>query len=141
MFYRLLFLFILIPFIELIVLIEVGKRIGTLATLTIIILTGILGASLARMQGFLIFKRIRDELSMGKMPTDSLIDGLLILIGAIVLLTPGFITDIIGFLLLIPFTRTTLREPLRRYFRNKISTSARFYSSPRHFDDEDEWRG
>lgn len=137
MFYRLLLLFTIVPFVELIVLIEVGKRIGTLATIAIIILTGILGASLARMQGFLILNRIREELNMGKMPTDSLIDGLLILIGAIVLLTPGFITDIIGFSLLIPFTREALREPLRQYFQNKISNSTQFYSSSRPFDDED----
>jgi len=140
MFFRLLLLFTLIPFVELIVLIEVGKQIGTLATIAIIILTGILGASLARMQGFLILNRIREELNQGKMPTDSLIDGLLILIGAIVLLTPGFITDIIGFLLLIPFTREALREPLRHYFRNKISNSTQFYSSSRPPKDEDVWR-
>ncbi len=137
MFYRLLLLFTIIPFIELIVLIEVGKRIGTLTTLGIIILTGILGASLARAQGVLIISKIRDELSMGKIPTDSLIDGLLILIGAAFLLTPGFITDISGFLLLFPASRAVLREPLRHYFRNKISTSSQFYSSTNHFDDDD----
>ena len=124
MFYRLLLLFTIVPFVELIVLIEVGKQIGTITTLMIIILTGILGASLARVQGFLVLSRIRDDLSMGKIPTDALIDGLLILIGAVVLLTPGFITDIIGFLLLIPVTRAALREPLRNYFRNKIQTSS-----------------
>jgi len=138
MFYRLLLLFTIIPFVELIVLIEVGKQIGTITTLIIIILTGILGASLARAQGFLVMSRIRDDLSMGKIPADALIDGLLILIGAIVLLTPGFITDIIGFLLLIPVTRAALREPLRRYFKNKIQTSSQFYSSSNQFFDDDQ---
>ena len=137
MFYRLLLLFTVIPFVELIVLIEVGKRIGTLTTLGVIILTGILGASLARAQGFLIIAKIREELSIGKIPTDSLIDGLLILIGAAFLLTPGFITDICGFLLLFPASRAALREPLRHYFRNKISTSSHFYSSTNHYDDDD----
>ena len=138
MFYRLLLLFTIVPFVELIVLIEVGKQIGTMTTLMIIILTGILGASLARAQGFLVMSRIRDDLSMGKIPADALIDGLLILIGAIVLLTPGFITDIIGFLLLIPITRAALREPLRHYFKNKISTSSQFYSSSNQFFDDDQ---
>jgi len=138
MFYRLLLLFTIVPFVELIVLIEVGKQIGTITTLIIIILTGILGASLARAQGFLVMSRIRDDLSIGKIPADALIDGLLILIGAIVLLTPGFLTDIIGFLLLIPVTRATLREPLRRYFKNKISTSSKFYSSSNQFFDDDQ---
>jgi UPF0716 protein FxsA len=138
MFYRLLLLFTIVPFVELIVLIEVGKQIGTMTTLMIIILTGILGASLARVQGFLVLSRIRDDLSMGKIPTDALLDGLLILIGAVVLLTPGFITDIIGFLLLIPVTRAALREPLRNYFRNKIQTTSQFYSSPNQIFEDDQ---
>jgi UPF0716 protein FxsA len=140
MFFRLLLLFTIVPFVELIVLIEVGKQIGTLATIAIIVLTGILGASLARMQGFLVLNRIREEMNMGKMPTDSLIDGLLILIGAIVLLTPGFITDIIGFILLIPFSRASLREPIRHYFRNKMSNSTQFYSSSKPIDEDEEWK-
>ena len=122
MFYRLLLLFTIVPFVE---LIEVGKRIGTMSTLAIIIFTGILGASLARVQGFLILSRIKDDLNMGKIPADALLDGLLILIGAIVLLTPGFITDFVGFLLLIPVTRSALREPLRQYFKNKISPAVK----------------
>jgi len=140
MFFRLLLLFTIVPFVELIVLIEVGKQIGTFATIVIIILTGILGASLARMQGFLILNRIREEMNVGKMPTDSLIDGLLILIGAIVLLTPGFITDIIGFILLIPFSRAVLREPIRHYFRNKISNSTQFHSPTKPFNEDEEWK-
>ncbi len=138
MFYRLLLLFTIVPFVELIVLIEVGKRIGTMATLAIIILTGVLGASLARVQGFLVFARIRDDLNMGKLPGDSLLDGLLILIGAIVLLTPGFITDILGFLLLFPVTRVLLRNPLQQYFRRKISGSQQFYSSSDEFYSDEE---
>ncbi len=138
MFYRLLLLFTVVPFVELIVLIEVGKRIGTMATLAIIILTGVLGASLARVQGFLVFARIRNDLNMGKLPGDSLLDGLLILIGAIVLLTPGFITDILGFLLLFPGTRVLLRDPVQQYFRKKISGSQQFYSSSDKFRTDEE---
>jgi UPF0716 protein FxsA len=138
MFYRLLLLFTVVPFLELIILIEVGKQIGTMATLLIIILTGILGASLARMQGFLVLSRIRNDVNMGKIPADALIDGFLILTGAIVLLTPGFITDSIGFLLLIPVTRAALREPLRKYFRNKIQSSSQYYSSSNQFFDDDQ---
>lgn len=138
MFYRLLLLFTVVPFVELIVLIEVGKRIGTMATVAIIILTGVLGASLARVQGFLVFIRIRNDLNMGKLPGDSLLDGLLILIGAIVLLTPGFITDILGFLLLFPGTRVLLRDPVQQYFRKKISGSQQFYSSSDKFHTDEE---
>ncbi len=122
MFYKLLLLFIIVPFVELIVLIEVSKRIGTMSTLAIIILTGILGATMARRHGFLVFSRIRDDLNMGKLPANALLDGLLILIGAIVLLTPGFITDILGFLLLFPVTRSILRVPIQNYFQRKISS-------------------
>jgi UPF0716 protein FxsA len=94
----LLILFIAIPVVELYILIEVGKKIGSLTTIGIIILTGILGTYLIKSQGFMILRKIQNDLNEGIMPRDSLIQGAIILLGGVLLLTPGFITDITGFI-------------------------------------------
>lgn len=107
-------LFIAVPVAEVIIYIELGKQIGLLPTLAIIFGTGIAGAVLAREQGFYIVSRIREEIRVGTVPGNELLDGFLILAGAIFLLTPGLLTDITGFLLLLPFTRKYMREFLKK---------------------------
>jgi len=121
MFIRLLAVFIVIPLIELIILIKVGSYIGLWPTILIVVLTGIVGASLARYQGFIIINKIRSDVSSGRVPARELIDGLLVLIGGIVLLTPGFITDICGFFLLIPFTRNLIKGFVRSQFERMVN--------------------
>ena len=123
MFFKLLILFIVVPLIEIALLIKIGKMIGLWPTLFIIIATGFMGAALARFQGFLVMKKIKNELSLGNMPADELIDGLLILIGGIVLLTPGLITDAIGFLMLIPWSRKIFKTWLVNKFRESIQNA------------------
>ncbi len=130
MFGYLILLFTLLPALELYVLIEIGGHIGAGNTILIIIFTGILGAYLARLQGFLAFKKIQDNLNRGVMPSSELIDGVMILVGGIVLLTPGFITDTIGFLLLIPITRSLIKAFLKSRFEHAVKTGqATSYSS------------
>jgi UPF0716 protein FxsA len=116
MFPRLLVLFIGIPLLEILILIELGDIYGFWPTVLLVIGTGILGASLARLYGVNIWLEIRNELAAGRVPTEKLIDGLLILVGGIVLLTPGLLTDIAGFLLLIPYTRKYIKKWLRYKF-------------------------
>ena len=116
MFIRLLAVFIIIPLIELVILIKVGSYIGLWPTILIVVLTGIVGASLARYQGFIIVNKIRSDVSSGRVQARELIDGLLVLIGGIVLLTPGFLTDICGFILLIPLTRNLIKGIVRKHF-------------------------
>lgn len=128
MFFRLLILFIVIPLTELALLIRIGQEIGLLYTLLIVIATGVIGAYLAQTEGIITFRRIQQELHEGRIPTDSLLDGFLILIGGLLLLTPGFITDTIGFLILFPFSRSYLKHYLRRRFANKFK-SDRVYTS------------
>lgn len=120
MFTYLVLLFTLVPAIELVVLIEVGGRIGAANTILIIILTGVSGAALARRQGFTVMAAIQEKLNHGQMPTDEMISGALIFMGGILLLTPGFITDIVGFLLLIPLTRTFIKAYLRARFGGEL---------------------
>lgn len=123
MFLRLLALFILIPIIELAILIKVGSMIGFWPTMSVVVITGIVGAALARYQGFMILEKIRSEVNFGRVPAEKLLDGLLVLIGGIVLLTPGFLTDLFGFLLLIPFTRVGIKSLLRKKLEQKIAKS------------------
>ncbi len=110
---RLFLLFAIVPVVELYLLIQVGMRIGAISTLLLVLLTAMVGANLARLQGMQTLYRIRLSLSEGKMPGEELLNGLLILIAGILLLTPGFITDILGFLLLLPKTRTFFRNLLQ----------------------------
>ena len=106
--------FTIIPIIEIYLLIEIGSMFGALTAVTLVILTGFLGAFLARMQGLQTLHRIKESLREGRMPSGELLDALLIVIAGLVLLTPGFLTDSAGFLLLIPATRNFIKYWLRR---------------------------
>ena len=115
--------FTIIPIIEIYLLIEIGSIFGTLTAVTLVILTGFLGAFLSRMQGLQTLYRIQESLREDKMPSGELLDALLIVIAGLVLLTPGFLTDSAGFLLLIPATRNSIKYWIRRqielrYFSN-----------------------
>jgi UPF0716 protein FxsA len=117
---KLILLFTLTPLIELALLIEVGSRIGIGATLAIVITTGVLGAALAKSQGLGVIHRIGTEMSAGRIPAEALLDGVFILAGGLLLLTPGLLTDTCGFLCLIPGTRKVLKEWLRRKVQHRI---------------------
>lgn len=120
MFLRLLLLFILVPLAELYLFMQLGSRIGLGPTLAIIILTGILGAALTKAQGTRALTRFRQATAEGRLPHLEVIDGLLILLAGAVLLTPGFLTDTVGFLLLLPPFRAVLRGRLATYLKSKI---------------------
>ena len=119
-FTKILILFVIVPVTELYILIEVGKKIGSLSTIGIIILTGIIGAYLVKSQGFMILRKIQNDLNEGIMPGDSLIQGAIILAGGILLLTPGFVTDIVGFIFLIPVSRNIVKKYLLKWLQGKI---------------------
>ena len=110
MFLRLLLLFTVVPLIELFLLVKLGTVIGIGATVLIVISTGVLGAWLARRQGLGVLRRLSEDINEGRMPASTLIDGLLILVAGAVLLTPGLITDALGFFLLVPQGRAVVRR-------------------------------
>jgi len=122
MFIRLLILFTSIPIIEIYVLLEAGELIGLWPTISLIILTGIAGAYLARTQGSDTARKIQIALQNGEMPTEELLDGAMILAGGITLLTPGFCTDMIGFSLLLPVTRKLIKEVTRKWLKRMVDT-------------------
>ena len=105
---------------ELYILIEAGRIMGLAPTIGLIMMTGVAGAWLARSQGVEILKRIQEETSRGQMPAATLIDGALILVGGLLLLTPGFFTDALGFSFLVPATRDLWRKGLSAWLQNQI---------------------
>lgn len=120
MFLRLLLLFTVVPLVELGLLIQIGRVIGLVPTITIVLLTGFAGAALARWQGMATLRRVQTDMAEGRVPAEALVDGLLILVAGAVLLTPGLLTDIAGFLLLIPPTRAAVRRALVEAFRGRV---------------------
>ena len=105
--FRYLFLlFLLVPLVEIYFLIQVGKVIGAGWTVFCVVFTAVLGAALLRVQGLSTLNRVQRSLEQGRMPAVELLEGLMLLVAGALLLTPGFVTDAIGFLLLVP--------PLRR---------------------------
>jgi len=121
MFATLLVLFIMVPFIEIAILIKLGSLIGFWPTIGIQIGTGIMGASLAKLQGLFVWRKITEELQLGRIPTQDMVNGVLIFAAGLVLMTPGLLTDLVGFALLIPTSRNAFRRWLEKRFKNRIS--------------------
>jgi len=120
MFSRLLLLFIVIPIIEIYLLLAVGQQIGALSTIGLIILTAIIGAAMLRKQSIAALQRFQNQLQQGEMPAQALLEGLILLVGGLLLLTPGFFTDAVGFICLIPWTR----QWLALYFSRRVQMAA-----------------
>lgn len=117
---RLLALFVLVPMVELALLVWMGSRVGFWPTIALVVLTGTAGALLMRGQGARAWRAIRDEMAAGRVPAAELLDGLLVLIGGVVLLTPGVLTDLAGIALLVPATRRRVRAALRRRLERAV---------------------
>ena len=115
-FVRLALLFIVVPLVELYLLIQLGTVIGVEATVVIVVATGLVGAWLARVQGMKVVTEVRASLAQGRMPAEAIVDGLLILVAGAVLLTPGLLTDALGFFLLVPQGRRLVRTMVHRWF-------------------------
>jgi len=121
MFFKLFLAFTLIPAIEIYLFIKVGAVIGAVNTVAVVILTGFTGAYLARLQGLQTMIRVRSSLQQGIMPTEDLVDALLIFVAGIVLLTPGFLTDAAGLLFLYPNTRRHFKRWMKSKFEQWIN--------------------
>ncbi|QUL99062.1 MAG: FxsA family protein [Candidatus Fermentithermobacillus carboniphilus] len=114
------FVFTILPIIELALLIEVGRRIGTFWTVAMVIGTGILGGILLGLEGYGVIRALKREVHQGRIPGDQIIDGVLVSIGAVLLITPGLLTDIAGVFLMFPPTRFIARALVKRWIRNYI---------------------
>ena len=119
-------LFIGIPLIEIYLFIKLGGLIGALPTVLLIIITALIGVSLLRAQGFNTMAKFQQEVATGQLPATTMLEGVALVFGGALLLTPGFLTDTIGFLCLIPFTRQTI---IAWAIKNMKVTSSGFSSA------------
>jgi len=106
----LLILFVLVPIAELYVIIQIGEAIGVLPTIAILVADSIIGSVLMRTQGRAAWRRFNAAVSEGRVPTREVLDGVLVVAGGLALLTPGFLTDVVGVLFLLPPTRAVIRR-------------------------------
>ncbi|MDP3921318.1 MAG: FxsA family protein [Candidatus Omnitrophota bacterium] len=123
MFTKLLVIFIGIPLVEILILIKLGELFGFWSTFLLVIVTGFAGAAMARVQGFRAWQNIQSQLSQGAMPAEEMIDALLIFLAGVLLITPGLLTDMSGFVLLVPWSRFYFKRWLRRKFDDMIRRS------------------
>ena len=117
-------LFIVVPIAELYVIIQVGQSIGALPTIAILLADSIIGSMLLRAQGRAAWRRFNDALGAGRVPAREVLDGALVIFGGAFLITPGFITDAVGLLLLLPPTRAVIRRLLVRVFSRRFVVTA-----------------
>jgi UPF0716 protein FxsA len=120
MFFKLFSVFLIIPLVELYLLIKIGGMIGALNTILIILITASLGAYMAKSQGFRVLHKIQEATNQGRMPGNELLHGLFVLIGGFALITPGLMTDAIGFSMLIPQIREIYVKMAKEIIRKKI---------------------
>jgi UPF0716 protein FxsA len=113
-------LFLVVPILELYVIIQVGQEIGALNTIGLLVLVSVVGAWLAKREGVGVWRRLNQQVNAGRVPGAELLDAFLILLAGALLLTPGFLTDILAIVLLIPPTRALVRRALRRRFLDKV---------------------
>lgn len=118
---KLFVLFTVVPVAELYLLIKVGRLIGPLPTVALVLLVSLAGAWLVRHQGFEILRRIQSDLAQGRLPAAELLDGALVLVGGVLMVTPGFFTDIVGLLFLFPLTRALIKQYARRRLQKKLA--------------------
>lgn len=124
-------LFIVVPIVELYVLIQIGQAIGVLPTIALLIVDSVLGAMLMRSQGRAAWMRLQRALAEGRLPGREVIDGALVIFGGALLLTPGFLSDILGLVLLLPPTRAVVRRVLVARFGGRLVASATAGASDR----------
>lgn len=124
LFSRLFLLFVGVPLLELYILVQVGRLMGVWPTIGLVVLTGVAGAALARLEGFRTLWKVRGALAQGRLPGSALLDGFAILLGGALLLTPGILTDLVGFSFLLPPTRKVLLGRIRKSLERRLKSGA-----------------
>ncbi len=122
-----LLILLLLPVVELWVLVGIGRLAGFWITVALLALSGIAGAWLVRTEGRRVWRAAQMRLQAGEMPGHAVLDGLCVLLGAVLLIVPGFVTDAAGLVLLLPFTRPRVRRWLLRWLERRIRGGTWFY--------------
>lgn len=155
MFARILLLLLITPVVELALLLRVGNWIGFWPTVGILVATAILGSFLVKREGLAVWRRLQDRLKVGDLPGTQIVDGVIILVAGVLLVTPGVFTDVAGIMGLVPLTRIPIRKYLMNRFQRSVergsvnigfgSFGSMAYDAPAFgVDDasaEDEWKG
>ena len=115
-------LFIVIPIIEITLLINVGQAIGAWYTVALVLLSAFIGVNMLRMQGLATLARAQQKMAQGEMPQQEMLEGLVLAVGGALLITPGFVTDVIGFCCLIPMTRTALIHFASKHYKKRVAS-------------------
>lgn len=113
-------LFLVVPIVEIYLLLEVGGLIGAFPTIILVVLTAVIGAGLLRQQGLSTLARLQQNIGQGKIPAQEMIEGVLLAVGGALLMTPGFVTDTMGFLCLLPFSRKFIAQNILKRSANKM---------------------
>jgi UPF0716 protein FxsA len=113
-------IFTLLPIVEIALLVEMGRRVGTWWTVAFVIGTGLLGGALLGIEGYGVFRRMKEEIQASMVPKDSIIDGVLVVVGSLLLISPGVLTDVTGIILLFPPTRYFVRQGVKRWISKYI---------------------
>jgi UPF0716 protein FxsA len=114
-------LFVLVPILELVILIRLGQFVGLWPTVAIVLLAGVVGTALARLEGMRVFVQFQRELLAGRLPGQALLDGISVMIAGVLLITPGFVSDLAGLALLFPPTRRAIQRFVRKRFERGIA--------------------
>jgi UPF0716 protein FxsA len=123
MLWKLILLLTAVPLVELFLLVRLTQLWDSLLlTILLVIVTGIVGATLTRLEGLRVLHNIQHSMERGELPADGLMDGVMILVAGALLITPGVLTDAAGFLLVIPFTRVPIRNFIKRWMRTNMET-------------------
>ncbi len=128
---KLLFLFTVVPTAELYLLFEIGEQIGAAETVLLVVLTGIVGARMARREGLSVIHQIQEDSVNGVPPADKLVEGLMVLLGGILLITPGVMTDIVGLSLIFPPTRRLLAGTFKDTLKSRMQFEGIHIGTPR----------
>ncbi len=121
---RLALLFVIVPLLELALLIQMGQMVGFWPTIALVVFTGVTGAWLTRAEGLRTIWRLRDDVANGRVPGQAIMDGMAVLAGGALLLTPGILTDLLGFGLLVPVTRHAIQKRIMARLERSIEEGA-----------------
>lgn len=126
MYWTLLLIFVVVPALEIGFFVWTGSYLGILPLISLIILSGVIGIMFVKYQGLETLRRVQQSLQRGEMPTEHLLDGICIIIGAALLIAPGFLTDLLGFLLVLPWTRQPFKYVIVAFLKKKLQNGGFF---------------
>jgi UPF0716 protein FxsA len=126
----LILLFLVVPIAELYVIVQVTHGIGVLNTIALLIVVGAVGGWLAKREGLALLRRLQAQLNRGQMPAKEVVDGALILLAGALMLTPGFLSDVLAIVLLVPPSRALVRSVVLRRFRDRIVVRSTGFQPP-----------